>query len=96
MTDPTDPRNELLARAVDSIMRGMSDAFDRVWQRPDAAALVAAFLGDRVVFQIDRLGVTIAERPDETGTGDTLSPAPAADRPAADPPDPPPSTGHYL
>ena len=90
MTDSTDPRNELLARAVDSIMRGMSDAFDLVWQRPDAAALVAGFLGDRVVFQIDRAGVTIAERPD----GDPPDDWP--DTPQADPPPKPPSVGHYL
>ena len=56
-------RNELLEHAVDSIMRGMSEAFDRVWSRPDASALVAGFLDDRIVFQIDRGGVTIAARP---------------------------------
>ena len=91
MTDDLDQRRqELFSRAVDSIMVGVSEAFDTIWQRPDALAIVAAFLEDKLAFQIDHRGITIAVRPDEgdapvSGTPDT---------PPADPP--PPSTGHYL
>ena len=92
MTEPTEPRNELLAHAVDSIMRGMSEAFERVWQRPDAPALVAGFLDDRVAFQIDRGGITIAARTE----GDPPSGASAPVGPPDTPKRPPPDVGLYL
>jgi hypothetical protein len=63
MTDPNN--NPLVLEAVESITKGMAQAFDQVWSRPDAPRLVELFLSDRLVFQIDRQGVTIAERPDD-------------------------------
>jgi hypothetical protein len=78
----SDPRDELLARAVDSIMHEVSDAFDTIWARPDAMVIATAFIGERLVFQIDHRGITIAMRPD--------------DPPDTPPADPPASTGQYL
>ena len=87
MTDDLDQRRqELLGRTVDSIMLEVSEAFETLWQRPDAMVIATAFIGDQLVFQIDAHGLTIAVRPD--------GPPPAD--PPADPPGPPPSTGHYL
>lgn len=79
----TDNTNDLMAKAVDSIMFGMSEAFSQIWTRPDAARIIEGFLDNRVVFQVDRLGITIAERTDD--------PPPAPKAPPSDTP-----TGGYL
>lgn len=67
MSDQPGEMNELLVRAVESITKGMAEAFDVVWSRPDAALLVEQFLAGALVFRVDRHGVTILVAAGEEG-----------------------------
>ena len=61
MTNPLDdtPINPLLHDAVEAITRGMSEAFEQVWSRPDAAQLAEGFLDGHITFAVDRQGISI-------------------------------------
>jgi hypothetical protein len=65
MSDPLEAINPLLRDAVEAVIKAMAGAFDTVWTRPDAAALMERFLDGRLVFQVDRSGVLILDRADD-------------------------------
>jgi hypothetical protein len=56
--------NPLMIQAVESVTAEMARAFDVIWSRPDAPALMEQFLAGRVAFTVDRGGVNILARPD--------------------------------
>jgi hypothetical protein len=66
--DPLEEINPLLRPAVEAIIVAMAGAFDDIFTRPDAPAIVEAFLDDRLEFHVARDGVLIVER-----AGDRLS-----------------------
>lgn len=61
MSETAPQRNELMLAAADSIMRAVSGAFDQVFARPDAAAVVEGFLAGRVTFHIRRDGLEVLD-----------------------------------
>jgi hypothetical protein len=54
--------NPLLATAIVSVMGEFDRAFAELWSRPDGPAVMEGFLSGRIVFQLERRGLTIAER----------------------------------
>jgi hypothetical protein len=60
--DPLEAISPLLRPAVEATIVAMAGAFDEIWTRPDAVALMEAFLDGRLVFQIDRTGILILEQ----------------------------------
>ncbi len=60
--------NPLLLPAVETVTAEMARAFDVIWSKPGAAAVMEGFLAGRVAFQIDVGGVTTLER--DPGAGE--------------------------
>lgn len=56
-----DDRSELLNATLQKITEALVTAWDEVWAIPnhEAAFLVDEFLAGRVIFEVDRAGITI-------------------------------------
>jgi hypothetical protein len=64
--DPLEQVSPVLRPLVEAVTKAMAEAFDEVWTRPDAPALMEAFLDGRCLFQVDRHGVLILDRAGES------------------------------
>ena len=76
MSEIPEGMNEILAAAVVSVMNTIDGAFDELWRKPSGASVMEAFLADRVVFQIDRHGLVVAERGEADGPPRDDGPSP--------------------
>ncbi|MEU7915801.1 hypothetical protein [Microbispora bryophytorum] len=76
--------NPAFVRVTESIMLGMAEALEQIWQRADAVKIVDQFMDGKLVFQVDHHGITLAVTSADEPTS-------AADRESE-----PPVPGNYL
>jgi hypothetical protein len=56
--------DDVLLAAVESVTVAMAGAFDEIWSKPNAAQVMAGFLGGKVRFVVERDGVSVLVEPD--------------------------------